>query len=437
MYTLISCLIGSCLFFYMWEVATTCFLVSSLISVGFLYQNFSLSQDMIFWSNYLSNLLVFLSVVLCFLCLITTPYEKSSSYVANLFMLAVFLSLSFSMSNMILFYVFFEASLIPTLLLIIGWGYQPERLQAGTYMMLYTVGASLPLFILLIWRCFNSGTMEMSIQSFLSVDLAVVLTIVLYGAFLVKLPMYSVHLWLPKAHVEAPLVGSMILAGILLKLGGYGIFLMNKSFNISLSSVGLTIVSLSIWGGLLVSFMCLRQVDVKALVAYSSVSHMGIVSSGLILNTTWGVMSAVITMLAHGFSSSALFCLAYFSYSKSHTRNIPYMKGLLQLYPVLSLWWFIFCCINMAAPPTLNLVGELLISVALWKVSVPLVVIMGLMVFFSAAYNMYLYTSINHGFHSNYLGGGVSLISYENLSLVLHLMPLLLLVKGNLLLFKI
>nr|ABJ55892.1 NADH dehydrogenase subunit 4 [Smaragdinella calyculata] len=434
MYTLISCLIGSCIFFYLWEVASTCFLVSGLLSLGLLYQGFSLSQDAIFWSNYLTNLLVFLSVVLCFLCLITTPYEKSSGYVMNMFMLAIFLALSFSMSNMILFYVFFEASLIPTLLLIIGWGYQPERLQAGTYMMLYTVGASLPLFLLLIWRCVNLGTMEMTIQPSVGSYLPGALMIILYGAFLVKLPMYSVHLWLPKAHVEAPLVGSMILAGILLKLGGYGVFLMNKSFLIVSSNVGFMVVSISIWGGLLVSFMCLRQVDVKALVAYSSVSHMGIVSSGLILNSSWGVMSAVITMLAHGFSSSALFCLAYFSYSKSHTRNIPYMKGLLQLYPILSVWWFIFCCINMAAPPTLNLVGELLVSVALWKVSWPLAVIMGFMVFFSAAYNMYLYTSINHGFHSNYLGGGVPMVSYENLSLVLHLMPLLFLIKGSVLL---
>nr|YP_009628536.1 NADH dehydrogenase subunit 4 [Bullacta caurina]QBX88150.1 NADH dehydrogenase subunit 4 [Bullacta caurina] len=434
MYTLISCLIGSCVFFYLWEVASTCFLLASFLSLGLLCQNFSVNQDMIFWGNYLSNLLIFLSVVLCFLCLITTPYEKSGTYVINLFMLSIFLSLSFSMSNMILFYVFFEASLIPTLLLIIGWGYQPERLQAGTYMMLYTVGASLPLFILLIWRCMSSGTMDMCIQSSLPVSLPLILVIFLYGAFLVKLPMYSVHLWLPKAHVEAPLVGSMILAGILLKLGGYGIFLMNKSFSMTPSIVGLVVVGVSIWGGLLVSFMCLRQVDIKALVAYSSVSHMGIVSSGLILNNTWGVTSAVITMLAHGFSSSALFCLAYFSYSKSHTRNIPYMKGLLQLYPILSLRWFIFCCINMAAPPTLNLVGELFISVALWKISWPIAVVMGLMVFLSAAYNMYLYTSINHGFHSNYLSGGSPLLSYENLSLVLHLMPLLFLIKGSLLL---
>lgn len=269
-------------------------------------------------------------------------------------------------------------------------------------------------------------------RSIFSIPVAMV--VVLFGAFLVKLPMYSVHLWLPKAHVEAPLVGSIILAGILLKLGGYGIFLISMSFSTLKSSVGLVIVAIRIWGGFLARCICLRQIDIKALVAYRSVAHMGIVSSGFILDSSWGTSRAIITILAHGFSRSALFCLVYFTYTKRHTRNITYIKGLLQLYPVLRFWWFVFCCINMAAPPTLNLVGELLISVVLWCSSGFIGIVMGLIVFFRAAYNMYLYSRINHGFNSNYLRGGVSIKSYEILCLVLHLVPLLLLLKGNLLL---
>nr|ABJ55880.1 NADH dehydrogenase subunit 4 [Sagaminopteron nigropunctatum] len=428
---LISCFLGSFLFIS-WEVGMVCFSTVSLLSLTMLAQYFYMNMNMTFWSNYLSGILVFLSCVLCLLCMLATPYEKSKSYISYLFMLGMFLTLCFSMSNMIMFYVFFECSLIPTLLLIIGWGYQPERLQAATYMMIYTVGASLPLFVMLIWRCLNSCSMNMTIHKMLLLDLPYMFVFIIYGAFLVKLPMYSVHLWLPKAHVEAPLAGSMILAGILLKLGGYGIFLMNMSFCVSMVVSMMFIVALSIWGGLLASFMCIRQIDVKALVAYSSVAHMGIVSAGLILGSSWGLMSSVITMLSHGFSSSALFCLAFFSYSKSGTRNIPYMKGMLQFYPILSLWWFLFCCINMAAPPTLNLVGELLISVKIWFMSNFLGVVMGLMVFFSAAYNMYLYVSINHGFHSNNLLAGKPLMEYENLVLLLHIVPLMLLLKGNL-----
>ena len=150
MYRLLLLLLGSCIFFHLWEVRACCFVLGRFIRLGLLHQRFSLTQDLFFWRNYLRNLLIFLSVVLCLLCLLTTPYEKSGLYVLNLFILARFLSLAFSSSNLILFYVCFEARLIPTLLLIVGWGYQPERLQAGVYIILYTVGASLPLFIYFI-----------------------------------------------------------------------------------------------------------------------------------------------------------------------------------------------------------------------------------------------------------------------------------------------
>lgn len=318
------------------------------------------------------------------------------------------------------------------MLLIIGWGYQPERLQAGRYIILYTVGASLPLLVVLIWWCLKGRTISILLLKNISFSFPILITIIIYGAFLVKLPIYSTHLWLPKAHVEAPLAGSMILAGILLKLGGYGIYLINNRFCISPNNVGLVIARLRIWGGFLATMICLRQVDVKALVAYSSVGHIGIVSAGLILDQRWGLVRALITMLAHGASSSALFCLAYFSYTKSHTRNIPYIKGILQMYPILSLWWFLYCCINMAAPPTLNLVGELLISSVVWNYNYLLAVVIGAIVFFRARYNIYLYTSINHGFHSNYISGGTELKSFEKLSLILHLIPLLFIFKGGL-----
>nr|YP_009350091.1 NADH dehydrogenase subunit 4 [Homoiodoris japonica]AKK32253.1 NADH dehydrogenase subunit 4 [Homoiodoris japonica] len=261
------------------------------------------------------------------------------------------------------------------------------------------------------------------------------LAIIIYGAFLVKLPMYGAHLWLPKAHVEAPLAGSMILAGILLKLGGYGLVQMNYCFNLTLSGTSTMIASLSMWGGFLATMMCLRQVDVKALVAYSSVGHMSIVAAGIIIDTSWGVMSAIITMIAHGFSSSAMFCLAYFTYKKSHTRNIPYMKGMLQVYPILSMLWFWFCCINMACPPSLNLMGEMAIVPPLWSFNFWLAAIMGLMVFFSAAYNMYLYSSVNHGSTSSYFLSGFPIKGYSMTVLFAHLFPLLLIFKSSL--FKV
>nr|YP_002791091.1 NADH dehydrogenase subunit 4 [Onchidella celtica]ACE62821.1 NADH dehydrogenase subunit 4 [Onchidella celtica] len=421
-----SCLCG------FWGAATSGIFLVSLISVTLVCQRFTLWGDLSFSGGSLSVLMVLLSLMLCFFSLISTPSEKDVKYIFWILIIGLILVSAFSIGNVIMFYVLFEASLIPTLMLIIGWGYQPERLQAGTYMMIYTVAASLPLLALLIFRCYECSSGSIAMMSSIPYSGAGVLVFVGYAAFLVKLPMYSFHLWLPKAHVEAPLAGSMLLAGILLKLGGYGLFQMNKVFFFAGGNLPVFILcAISMWGGLLSSLMCLRQVDMKALVAYSSVGHMGIVAAGLMLDRSWGVMSATVIMFAHGLSSSALFCLAYFTYVKSHSRSLSYLGGILSLYPVVSLFWFGFCCINMAAPLTLNLLGELLIVPCLWSVSIFMVIVMALMVFVSAAYNMFLYTSINHGAPSTFLVPGKPLRSFEMLSLVVHSAPLLLLLKSE------
>nr|UEX93284.1 NADH dehydrogenase subunit 4 [Phyllidiella sp. Nanhai]WNR50717.1 NADH dehydrogenase subunit 4 [Phyllidiella pustulosa] len=421
-------------FFMMnWSVSLIGLTLASLMGLMQLNLNFSVTLDTFFLTSTFSSLLVFLSCLLCLLSLLCTPEEKSSwPYTLCLVSLSLVLVLAFSSSNIVMFYIFFEASLIPTLILIIGWGYQPERLQAGTYMMMYTVGASLPLLAIILWHCSTMATTETYILHLSSPLFKGMAGLLLYGAFLVKLPMYGVHLWLPKAHVEAPLAGSMILAGILLKLGGFGLMQMVFCFNMIMDNYSLMIICLSMWGGFLATMMCLRQVDVKSLVAYSSVGHMSIVSAGILMDSTWGITSAIITMMAHGFSSSAMFCLAYFSYKKSHTRNIPYMKGMLQVYPILSVFWFIFCCINMACPPTLNLMGEMVIISTLWNNNFWLVLCMGLMIFFSASYNMYLYSSMNHGAFSSYFLGGSPFKSYSMVGLSAHLFPLLLILKSGL-----
>jgi NADH-ubiquinone oxidoreductase chain 4 len=145
-------------------------------------------------------------------------------------------------------------------------------------------------------------------------------------------------LWLPKAHVEAPLAGSIILAGVLLKLGGYGLVIMGNTFSIRrINLVSVIIYSLSIWGAVLSSLICLRQVDVKAIVAYSSVGHMRVVVLGTLYNNTSSVFAATLTIFAHAFSSSALFCLAYYRYEKISSRSIIYIKGFLTIFPILSL----------------------------------------------------------------------------------------------------
>nr|CAH2593386.1 NADH dehydrogenase subunit 4 [Physella acuta] len=427
-------LIGSILLCNNWVFVMISFSMVCLMSLININQFFTFSVNIGWNSSALSNMLIFMTVYLFLLVFLTSKNLSSAKYNTTLIMLAIFLVVTFSTKNMFYFYMFFEASLIPTLALIIGWGYQPERLQAGTYMMLYTVFASLPLLVMIMYFFNVHNTCDFQILEILNkTPLEWYMVIFVLTAFLVKLPIYSTHLWLPKAHVEAPLAGSMILAGVLLKLGGYGLVKMGNTFTISsMNLVSVFIYSLSIWGAVLSSLMCLRQVDVKAMVAYSSVGHMSVVVLGALYNNTSSVFAATVTMFAHAFSSSALFCLAYYSYEKISSRSTMYMKGYLTMFPILSLLWFIFTCINMAAPPTLNLIGEMLIVPMLSNLGVFFMVTMGLCIFLSACYNMFLYTAVNHGKGSEFIIGGNQLTNNQMLVMGMFLAPLLLLLKMNL-----
>lgn len=245
----------------------------------------------------LSSCLVVLTlwvVSLCFLARHSRGVAWTRSTVRftslMLFMVGV-LVVCFSRGVIPLFYVSFELVLVPMLYLILGWGYQPERLQARMYMMLYTVGASLPLLAGLVYVYWSGGSLHFLVLpgGFSLRGLVGVWEMVFFLAFLVKLPMFCFHLWLPKAHVEAPVAGSMVLAGVLLKMGGYGIIRLGSYLRVEWSGLFYDIlIVVALWGGMLTSFMCLRQADMKALVAYSSVGHMRLVLGGCLSNCRWG-----------------------------------------------------------------------------------------------------------------------------------------------------
>nr|YP_010570485.1 NADH dehydrogenase subunit 4 [Xenostrobus securis]UZG65998.1 NADH dehydrogenase subunit 4 [Xenostrobus securis] len=370
-------------------------------------------------------LLMLLSVYISLLMLMSSLHVKRFGLFSKLVISILGCLLgSFSATSLGGFYVGFESVLLPTFILIMGWGYQPERIQAVLYMVVYTVAGSMPLLYGLAKVYLLGGSLCMSGMHSLVYKSVEIFPWMFLIAFFVKLPVFPFHIWLPKAHVEAPVAGSMILAGLLLKLGGYGIIRISSVVDFSCFSLGGTTgLCGALWGGVLTSVACVRQIDLKCLVAYSSIGHMSFVLFGCASNTSLGVLGGLVVMVGHGLCSSGLFAFVNVLYSRSSSRLIALNKGLLLVSPIFSLCCFLLISSNMAAPPSLNLVGEVFVYIVCLCFSPQMVLMLGIMSFMSACYSLYLYVSTQHGSVGEFFF--VSKSDYnESLLLLLHWLPL-------------
>nr|YP_008592398.1 NADH dehydrogenase subunit 4 [Pleuronichthys cornutus]AFC77827.1 NADH dehydrogenase subunit 4 [Pleuronichthys cornutus] len=360
------------------------------------------------------------------------PVNRQRMYITLLTLLQFFLILAFSATELIMFYVMFEATLIPTLIIITRWGNQTERLNAGTYFLFYTLAGSLPLLVALLLLQNTTGTL-----SLLTLHYANPMHMMSHAdklwwvgcllAFLVKMPLYGVHLWLPKAHVEAPIAGSMILAAVLLKLGGYGMIRVMPTLEPLTKELSYPFIIFALWGVIMTGSICLRQTDLKSLIAYSSVSHMGLVAGGILIQSPWGLTGALTLMIAHGLTSSALFCLANTNYERTHSRTMVLARGLQMALPLMATWWFIASLANLALPPLPNLMGELMIITSLFNWSWWTLALTGAGTLITAAYSLYMFLMTQRGPLPTHVMALNPSHTREHLLIALHLTPLVLL----------
>ena len=392
-----SILLLSVLLFIRFENNSCYFQDIVLYNLGSLFLNF----DFIFGFDGISIYFFLLTALLFFLCVLFIWNEfYFKEYLICLLLIELLLLLVFSVLDLLLFYVFFEAILIPMFLLIGIWGSRERKLRAAYLLFFYTLFGSVLMLLGILYIYSITGTLNLEylLTCEFSFDEQYWLWLAFFLSFASKVPMFPFHIWLPEAHVEAPTVGSVLLAGILLKLGVFGFLRFSLTlFPLASFYFSPLVYVLSICGVIYASFSAIRQTDFKRIIAYSSVSHMNLVTLGSFSFKIVGLEGSIIQSISHGFVSSAMFFMIGILYDRYHSRLLHYYGGLVHMMPVYSVLFLIFTMANIALPGTSSFVGEFLLLLGIFKMNILASVFGALGVILCGAYSLWLYNRLIFG----------------------------------------
>jgi len=370
-------------------------------------------------------LLTTFTMPICVLASWENVKHNIKSYMIAFLVLESLLIAVFVVLDLLLFYVFFESVLIPLFIIVGVWGASADRIRASFLLFLYTLFGSLFMLLAFLVIFYHVGSTDFEVLSLadISFESQRWLWLAIFLSLAIKTPLLPVHIWLSRAHVEAPVAASMVLAGLILKLATYGFLRVLIPFLPEATSYFSPLVqTIAVVTLVYSSLTTLRQTDFKVLVAYSSIAHMSVVVIGLFSNTLQGIEGAILLGIAHGIVSPAMFmCVGGILYDRYHTRVIRYYRGLTQYMPMFSLLFFLFILGNMSTPLTVNWAGELMALMGSIQRSPLIGLAMSSGIVFSAAYSIWLYARLCNGSWSPFLGYAIDVTRRE----FMVLLPLL------------